>query len=249
MPVCEKCQTPYDEWQHFCLQCGKYLRSEPPPSCRCPQCGIQAALEQNFCHGCAAPLKEDMAYPAAPPYHRKWLAAGIVAAILGLGVIFVSYLILKPWTNPHKMFESPVQSFKAAGNPAVSGDADANGPITTVSSLRADFEGVFNQIKEANLTKNILLYMDTLSAVYPRLDKKREEVFKTWEKFDFKEMAFTVNKIQEVGNGNALVEVNWSTSTQNLATKDRRSDDFQYRVWFAKELGHWKIKKIEELQP
>ena len=129
------------------------------------------------------------------------------------------------------------------------GGTEANGPGTTVSSVRVDVEGVFNQIKEANLTKNILLYMNTLSAVYPQLDKKRQEVSKTWEKFDFKEMTFTVNKIQDVGNGNVVAEVNWSTWTQNLATKELRTDDLHYRVWFAKELGQWKIKKIEELQP
>ena len=60
MPVCEKCQTPYDEWQHFCLHCGHYVRAEPLPFQQCPQCGGQTALGQNFCPECAAPLKDNV---------------------------------------------------------------------------------------------------------------------------------------------------------------------------------------------
>jgi hypothetical protein len=137
------------------------------------------------------------------------------------------------------------EPLEMARNTAVTVKNDADLPKTV--SLQEDLEGVFSQIREANLTKDILLYMDTLSAVYLNLDKKRQEIFKIWGKYDFKEMTFTLNKIQEVGNGKVVVEVNWNTSTRNLITKDLRTDDFQYRVWFVKELGHWKINKIEDL--
>jgi hypothetical protein len=246
MPVCEKCQTAYDEWQHFCMNCGHYLKVDPLPVLRCPRCGAQAAIEHNFCPECAAPLKEDMAQ-AAPHASRKWLVGGVVAALLGLGVILVLHLPRQP-PPPEQMVEPSVPPLKMAEKPAVSGETDAKAPGTAVS-LQAELEEVLNKIKEANLNKNILLFMDTLSVLYPQLEKKRQEVLKTWENFDFKGMAYTIKKIQESNSGNAVAEVNWRTSTQNLTTKDLRTDDFQYRVWFAKELGQWKIKKIEELQP
>jgi hypothetical protein len=251
MPVCEKCQTPYDEWQHFCLHCGHYVRAEPPPSRRCPQCGRQAALEQNFCPECAAPLKEETAAPPAPlpPPSRKWLVRGLATVLLGLGVLLTLYLSRWPWLAPAPRVESQNRLLNVAEDPAIKGGAQANGPGTTGSRMRVEVEGVLNQIKEANLTKDILLYMDTLSAVYPQLDKKRQEISKTWEKYDFKEMTFTVNKIRDLGNGNVVAEVNWRTWTENPATKELRTDDVHYRVWFAIELEQWKIKQIEELQP
>ncbi len=257
MPVCPECQTPYDEWQHFCLQCGHYLRAGPPPSLRCPRCGTQVSIKQNFCHECAAPLKTEMHHPAAAA-SRKWLVGGVVAVLLGLGVILALQITRWPSPPPSQMVKSPVPSqalespaspLREAEKPAVQGETDSKASGTTVSSLHADLEEVFNKIREANLNKNILLYMSTFSVVYPELDKKRQEVFKTWEKFEFKKMAFTVDKFRDVGSVNAVAEVNWSTTTQNLATQDLRTDDFQYRVWFTKELGQWKIKKIEELQP
>jgi hypothetical protein len=246
MPVCEKCKTPFDEWQHFCLECGNYVRAEPPPGQLGPQCGVQVGLEQNFCHEYAAPGIEDKAHLAEHPSGRKWPLRGIILGLLGIGVGTVLYFFFQPLTISTKDLESTGQPREIADNSAVSGKEESSGPKPVVS-VQEDLEGVFTQIKEANLTKDILLYMDTLSAVYPQLDKKREEVFKTWERYDFKAMSFTVNKIQEVGNGQAVVEVNWNTSTRNLITKDLRTDDFQYRVWLVKELGHWKIKKIDKL--
>lgn len=240
MPVCEKCQTPYDEWQHFCLHCGHYVRAEPWPFQQCPQCGEQTARGQNFCPECAAPLKEETARPAPPPPSRKWLVGGVAAVLLGLGVLLTLYLSNWSWTTL-----APT----VAEDPNRMGGAEANDPGIKVSNVQVDIERLLNQIKEANLTKNILLYMDTLSAIYPQLDKKRQQVSKTWEKFDFTEMTFTVNKIRGLGNGNVVAEVNWLTWTKNLATQELRTDDLHYRVWLAKELGQWKIKNIEELQP
>jgi rRNA maturation endonuclease Nob1 len=78
MPVCRKCQTPYDTQQHFCWHCGHSLRDESLPAHQCPGCGRQVSLEQNFCQECGVHLQEKMARPATGGW-RKWLAGGMVA--------------------------------------------------------------------------------------------------------------------------------------------------------------------------
>jgi hypothetical protein len=246
MPVCEKCQTPYDAWQHFCLNCGHYLRDEPPPTRRCPQCGRQAALDQNFCPECAAPLKEEAAFQPPSSPSRRWLV-GMVAALAGLGVILALYLSHWPGAPQGSKGQSQTRVVKVDEEPTLKDGAEALDQETMLSSVRLEIEEVLDQIKEANLTKNILLYMGTLSALYPQLDKKRQEVSTTWEKFDFQEMNFTVETIKDAGHDTVVAKVNWRTRTQNLATKGIRTDNLHYRVWFAQELGQWKIKKIEEL--
>lgn len=247
MPTCQKCQTPYDEWQHFCMNCGHHLKVASLPVLRCPRCGTQANLTHNFCPECGASLKEDLV-PPAKPAPRKWLLGGVVTVLLGLGAILALNLI-RQTPSPTQVVETPVRPLKVAEKPSVSGETDAKAPVPAVASLPVELAKVLNQIKEANLNKNILLFMDTLSPLYPQLDIKRQEVLKTWEKFDFNEMALVVNKFREIDPGNAVAEVTWRTSTQNRHTQELRTDDFSYRVWFAKELGEWKIKKIEELQP
>jgi Double zinc ribbon len=247
MPICEKCQTSCDEWQHFCLQCGHYLKVGPPPLLRCPGCGTEVSLNQKFCPECAVPLKDDASRPSRLIYHWKWLTGGLFAALMSLGLVLVLHLNRRPSPPPVHMVESMVPPPKMEEKPAISGETDVKSPTIAVSSLQAEVEQVFNRIKEANLKKNILMYMNTLAVIYPQANKKRQEVLKTWEKFEFKEMAFTVNKLQEVDSDNAIAEVKWTITSQNLKTTNLRADDFQYRVWFTKELGQWKIKKIEEL--
>jgi hypothetical protein len=249
MPICEKCQTPYDEWQHFCLQCGHYLKVGPPPLLQCSSGGTKVSEEENFCHECAVPLKDEASRPSRFISRWKWLTGGLIAALMGLGLVLVFHLNHRPGPPSVPMVESPVPPLKMAEKPAISGETDVKSPITAVPSLQAEVEEVFNRIKEANLKKNILMYMNTLAVIYPQADKKRQEVLKTWEKFEFREMAFTVNKLQEVDSDNAIAEVKWSTTSQNLTTTYLVAEDFQYRVWFAKEQGQWKIKKIEELHP
>ena len=127
------------------------------------------------------------------------------------------------------------------------GKKEAMTPPAAVRPTQAEVERLLANIREANLTKNIVLFMDTLSKVYPQPDKKREEVVKTWKKYDFREMAYTVGNVQEVEQNKAMAEVKWTTTSQNLATKDWRTAEFRYRVWVTNELGQWKIKKIEQI--
>ena len=92
MPVCQKCQTPYDEWQHFCLNCGTYLKEGPPPLLRCPKCGTGVETMPGLEYDFAAPAQE--AAIQMPKFlSRKWLGA-VLAAVLGLGAIFVWVLLI-----------------------------------------------------------------------------------------------------------------------------------------------------------
>jgi hypothetical protein len=167
------------------------------------------------------------------------MTAGLIATLLILGTILALYLIAWPRRVPAPMADSAAAPLAVAENQAVSGEVKANETSPAVDSLQAEVEEILNRIKEANLQKNILLYMGTLSARYPQIDKKRQEISKTYEKFDFKQMGFTVNKLQVIDSDTAIAEVKWSSMAQNLTTRDMRSDDFYYRIRLAKELGQW----------
>ena len=238
MPICQECQTPYDEWQHFCLQCGKYLKEGPPPLLRCPKCGTGLETVSGFDQESAAPVQEIDA-PLKASASWKWMGA---IALLVLGIIFFSRLgsDLARWVKP-----TPRTEIVEKASPQ--GGKEGKAPSTVDPHLQPEVAKVFTNIREANLKKNILLFMDTLSGSYPELDKKRQEVVKTWKKFDFSDMTFTIDKLEGIDSDKALAEVKWILTRQNLATKDWRTEEFQYRVWLANELGQWKIKKIQQI--
>jgi hypothetical protein len=243
MPICQKCQTPYDEWQHFCLECGEYLKEGPPPLLRCPKCGAEVEIKTFPDHEAAAPAPKTGTTGEA----RSWRWFGVLAAVLlGVGLILL-------WQEKHGPGLDQAQKMDAASPPeAVEqatplGEGEGKTPMAASPELKAQVEELFDTIKQANLGKNIVLFMNTLSGVYPELDKKRQEVVKTWKKFDFKEMSFKIDKLQEIDRDKALAEMKWTTKSQNLRTKVWRTEQFQYRVWLVNELGQWKIRKIEQI--
>jgi len=245
VPVCENCQTPYDEWQHFCLNCGQPLRAAPLVTRGCPQCGVQMALTQKYCSECGAPLQGEA---PAPAMSRKWLWGGAALGLFCLGVTLGFFLGRPlPWSSPVAVSSgSPVAP---AGQPETATRTGEHPPgEAPAAAVLPEVAALLDRIREANLTRNIALYMDTLSALYPRLDQKRQEVLKTWEKFAFDDMTYTVHKVQEGGQGMVAAEVQWRTLTRPRQSQEQRQDDFFYRIWFSKELGQWKIRQIEELQ-
>ncbi len=270
MPVCEKCQTPYDDWQHFCLNCGSYVKEGPPPLLR-PKCGTGMESELAFEAGASAKPEKAWAFPepdevwASPerdeawptpepeapddlPAGRSWKwLGGAAAALLALVAILIWHFHQGAGQQPAQVAESTVAHPEAAQKKIAEGGTEATRAPAAEARLETEVAALLANIREANLKKNILLFMGTLSGVYPQLDKKREEVLRTWKKFNFKDMAYTIGKVQEVEPNKAVAEVKWTTTSQNLATKAWRTTEFQYRISLANELGQWKITKIEQI--
>lgn len=245
MPVCENCQTPYDEWQHFCLNCGHHLKPAPLAIKPCPQCGAQVALTHKYCYACGSPLTAVLP-PTARVTMQPWLWGGVALVLFSLGVLLGFSL--------PRLFPGAALAPVASSGPPVA--QTSRPPIATPGSgadtsaaLMTEVLQLLERIKEANLQKDIALYLDTLSALYPQIDQKRRNILATWNKFAFQDMAYTVLAMRRGENGKVVAEVKWRTTTQDLATQEPRQDEFLYRLWLVQELGQWKISQIEELQP
>ncbi len=92
-------------------------------------------------------------------------------------------------------------------------------------------------MREAQLRKDIVLFMSVYSLTYPELDEKRASTLKSWERFDFTNLVFTVDKIQPIDPDNAIAEVTWYMDTKNRRTQDLSSSSQIFQVRFAKEQG------------
>lgn len=264
MPPCPHCQAEYGQGQRYCQVCGSYLLHPETGDSFCPQCGIRVSKRQEFCHECDAPLKGEAAAvpapekeptptapaapaPTAPP--AKSPQSWMIGLLVGAGVIVLILLILiftrsdkpaPPPTPPAPKAEAPAPP---AAPPAA---APAPAPEAKPGSLKEQLQGVLSQMRQAQLKKDIILLMHSYSLTFPDLEAKRRETLKSWEDYDYNNMVFTLDSVQPLDADNANAEVTWYVDFKNRSTGELISATQTFQVRFAKELGHWRIRSLEE---
>jgi hypothetical protein len=275
MPQCPHCQKPYEVGQRYCSTCGSFLMHPEEGDTFCPQCGVRVSPRQEFCHECDAPLKgaqaalealapapesEAPAPEAAPAkVPSTGLPSWLIGVLAGAGVLIIILLILlftrgtstPPAPVPAPKVEAPAPApaapAVAPSQPATPAPAEAPAPPAE-ANLKEQLQKELSILREAQLRKDIVQFMSTYSLTYPELDDKRASTLKSWERYDFTNLVFTVDKIQSIDPDNAIAWVTWYIDTKNRRTQELSSSSQTYQVRFAKELGKWRIRSLEEVE-
>ena len=273
MPQCPHCQVPYEVGQRYCSTCGSFLLHPEQGDTFCPPCGVRVSPRQEFCHECDAPLKgapaalaalglaPEVEAPApeagpakAPPTGMpSWLTgvlvgAGIVAVIL-LILLFTRGTSTPPAPAPAPKVEAPAPAppavTAAPSQPATPAPAPAP---PAEADLKEQLQKELSVIREAQLRKDIVQFMSVYSLTYPELANKRASTLKSWEGYDFTNLVFTIDKIQPIDPDNAIAVVTWYIDTKNRRTQVLSSSSQTFQVRFAKEMGKWRIRSLEEVE-
>jgi hypothetical protein len=235
----------------------------------CPQCDVRVSPRQEFCHECDAPLKGQAApealgtaaeaaapTPAASP--AKIPASGmpswLLGVLVGAGILVIILLILlftrgtttAPPPAPAPKVEAPAPAPPAAT--ATPAPPAAQPAATAEADLKEQLQKELSILREAQLRKDIVLFMSVYSRTYPELDDKRTSTLKAWEDFDFTNLVFTVDKIQSIDPDNAIAWVTWYMDTKNRQSQELSSNSQTFQVRFANELGKWRIRTLEEVE-
>ena len=276
MPQCPHCQAPYEVGQRYCSTCGSFLLHPEQGDTFCPQCGVRVSPRQEFCHECDAPLKGAQAAPealgpapeaAAPAPEAApakvpptGLPSWLIGVLVGAGILIIILLILlftrgtstPPAPAPAPKVEAPAPAPPAAtptpAPPAHPGPRTAPAPPAE-ATLKEQLQKELSILREAQLRKDIVQFMSVYSLTYPELDDKRASTLKSWERYDFTNLVFTVDKIQPIDPDNAIAWVTWYMDTKNRRTQELSSSSQTFQVRFAKELGKWRIRSLEEVEP
>jgi uncharacterized Zn finger protein (UPF0148 family) len=253
MPQCPHCQTPYEEGQRYCKMCGSFLLHREQGDIFCPQCGVRVSPRQEFCHECDAPIKEAEAAskvlepepeseapspePPPAPAPPTGIPAWVIGLLVGSGIIIIILLV---------MLFTRGTSTPPVSTPAPKVEAPA--PAPTATSLKEQLQNVLSTIREAQLHKDIFQFMSVYSLTYPELDDKRANTLQSWEHYDYTSLVFTVDKIESIDPDNAIAWITWYVDTRNRRTQELSSSTQKYKVRFAKELGKWRIRSLEEVE-
>ena len=269
MPQCPHCQKPFEAGQRYCGTCGSFLLHPEQGDTFCPQCGVRVSPRQEFCHECDAPLKGDQiapealgtataaAAPEAPPAKAPpgGMPSWLLGVLVGAGILVIILLILlftRGASTPPAPAPAPKAEAPATAPPAVTATPAA--PATPApapaaeAGLKEQLQKELSILREAQLRKDIVLFMSVYSLTYPELDDKRASTLKAWEGFDFTNLVFTVDKIQSIDPDNAIAWVTWYMDTKNRQTQELSNSSQTFQVRFAKELGKWRIRSLEEVE-
>jgi len=265
MPQCPHCQTPYEDGQRYCSACGSFLLHREQGDIFCPQCGVRVSPRQEFCHECNAPIKEAEAAsealgpepeseapppePSPAPAPPTGIPTWVIGLLAGSGIIIIILLVMlftrgtstPPVAPPAPKVEAPAPAPTAPPAPTPA-------PAPTATSLKEQLQNVLSTLREAQLHKDILQFMSVYSLTYPELDDKRAGTLQSWEHYDYTSLVFTVDKIQSIDPDNAIAWVTWYVDTRNRRTQELSSSTQKYKVRFAKELGKWRIRSLEEVE-
>lgn len=270
MPQCPHCQTPYEPGQRYCSICGSFLLHPEEGDTFCPQCGVRVSPRQEFCHECNAPLKGEAPAPLKPAAPEKAAAlpeapgppaakasqTWLMGLLVGAGVVIILLLILlftrgfqPPATTPAPKAEAPAPTTAVpAPAPAAPVTGEKAAPISE-QDLKEPLTETLSALREAQLNKDITKFMSVYSLTFPELDQKRAGTLKSWEAYDFTNLVYTLDKIQPINQDNVIAWVTWYIDTRNRRTQELASASQTYQVRFAKEMGKWRIRALEEVTP
>jgi len=120
-------------------------------------------------------------------------------------------------------------------------------PETPLSAavLRDQLAGPLNQLREAQLKKDISQYSQVFAPDFPDFDKRRQKTLAVWEAYDYSGLDYELVEVKLLDANHAQAAVTWKLNIQQKATQAAKSETQSYIVWFAKDAGKWRISKLE----
>jgi hypothetical protein len=103
---------------------------------------------------------------------------------------------------------------------------------------------VFENIRRANLQKNIDLFMSCFSRDFKDAEGKRKDTLKMWETFNYHDLSYDLKK-QTISGDTADVRLEWVVRTSERVGGKPHNGRTVLDVTLKREEGTWKIKQIK----
>jgi len=140
---------------------------------------------------------------------------------------------------------APAASLAAPPQAGKSGVPPASEAPLSAAVLKDQLGVLLSQLREAQLQKDIARYSQAFSPDFPDFDKRRQKTQAVWEAYDYPGLDFELAEIQLLDADHALAQVTWNLTIREKKTQISKSETQTYKVWFAKDAGHWRIGNLE----
>ena len=118
-----------------------------------------------------------------------------------------------------------------------------NSPHTVTESKEVEkIRSLFENIRKANLQKNIDLFMSCFSRDFNGMEGKRVDTLKMWENFNYLDLTYDLKK-QAISGDTANVRLEWLVRTSQKTGGQPQDGKTVLDVTLKREEGLWKIKE------
>jgi hypothetical protein len=118
-------------------------------------------------------------------------------------------------------------------------------PQPVAETKEADkIEPLFENIRQANLQKNIDLFMSCFSRDFNGTEGKRKDTLKMWETFNYHTLSYDLKK-QTITGDTADVRLEWLVKTSEKVSGKPHDGKTVLDVTLKREDGQWKIQEIK----
>ncbi len=174
-----------------------------------------------------------------------WRQLLVIWAVVFL--LFIAYFsLLSKTSTPDKIAKEPDAAQKALSPEEMTAAPTrppANAPLTPEW---AGIRGILDQIREAQLKKDLNLFFEAYSPQFPDLDQKKKNLLKTWQKYDYVDMTFKIDNIQRQPDDTFIAKVVWDIIVEDVTSKKKRSLSRNYTIRFSNDSGKWLIQELQQ---
>jgi len=209
----------------------------------CPRCQMPQPDGRQTCQECGAPLSASGPGSEAPLAARAAVRSRVLPLVGGLAVL--GMILWLAYSQGYLSPSSPPPSAPAPAAPDLSGRAPA--PGSPAPPLQEQIQVLFNTLREAQLKKDLTLFLSCYSPSYPGLAEKRQQTQKAWEEYSFTNMFYFLDEVTPVAADQARVRITWELQAQPRAGGETLTATQVFRVELKREGGAWKIAGLTEL--
>ena len=165
-------------------------------------------------------------------------------------LLIASAIIILMVAGGYFFWQRPSQSSRAVAKEIVTSPSvppSPNSPPVAVEAQEVEkIKSLFENIKQANLKKNIDLFMSCYSRDFNDLQGKRLDALETWGFYNYHELSYDL-KEQTISGDTANVKLEWRIRVSKKVGGQREDKRTLLDVTLKREDGFWKIKETKTL--
>jgi ketosteroid isomerase-like protein len=164
-------------------------------------------------------------------------------AVLTAGVIVILMIVAGYFLWPHLSRSSgPLPKENATPLPS---PLPPENPVSPPKDHAVEkISSVFESIRQANLQKDIDLFMSCFSTDFNGADGKRKDTLKMWENYSYLDLSYDLKK-QTITGDSADVRLEWLAKTSQKSSGKIQDGRTVLDVSLKREDGRWKIVGIK----